>query len=324
MLTHESNVDRGRFGHGPLVGNATTRVFRQSLYNRNSERPLVAIPKKGRPPREGTHVSGSSDDRYERHKREFRPSVQLPDGQSQSSAMIPYFHHGGNAASSRRRRHRNLNQEGNFALVSTASANVRRRAECRWQREEARAIWMRLRHPAPDGPFDPTGRFPVGYIRIETIRYTHIEIAVVLGLSAACRRLRTEMPHISAATRNQCYMHRWSEYQTAYEQYANTVRDYHHDFPCGRLMIDWRGVRNVFCVRRWFNFFSAKAIFANRSVLKYCVSKHISAKLRLLLRSGKLAFCYVIGELALSYGRGNSGVEAGFTIHMFNISQSKY
>ena len=85
--------------------------------------------------------------------------------------------------------------------------------------------------PLPGDTLGPTEGLSADSITIETLGYTYLEMADERGNSAARQRMRTEMMHIRAETRNQGYMHHWPKYQTTYQKYAIAIRDSPHDFP---------------------------------------------------------------------------------------------
>ena len=125
----------------------------------------------------------------------FHPPIPLPGNNPrlQSTALIPYNPVVGDSDAPCRRRPRILTPAENFAIMSTASGNVRRRAECAIRREEARAFWMRLRHPTPDDPFGPTAGFSHDDLRLETLGYTYLEISEIPGNSTSRHHLNAEI-----------------------------------------------------------------------------------------------------------------------------------
>ena len=106
----------------------------------------------------------------------FHPVLPLPENDEHPmTALLPYQPMEGQGNVPCLRRPRRLTPEENFRLMSSVNENVRKRAECVSQRNEARALWMRLRFPTPDDPFDPTEGFSDDAIRLATLGYTFLE-----------------------------------------------------------------------------------------------------------------------------------------------------
>ena len=78
------------------------------------------------------------------------------------------------------------------------------------------ALWARLRYPAPDGPFGPTADFSDDAIRSATLGSTYLEVAEIMGNSAARHHLHSEMMRMRRVYRNPLYAHRWQDYRDAY------------------------------------------------------------------------------------------------------------
>ena len=111
--------------------------------------------------------------------------------------------------------------------MTRVSENARKRAECVAQREEARSLWMRLRYPTPDDPFGPTDGFIGDAIRLATSGRTYLELAEVMGNSAARQHLRREMIRQRGMRKGPFFMSRWQEYRDAYSDYQRLLRDFY-------------------------------------------------------------------------------------------------
>ena len=101
--------------------------------------------------------------------------------------------------------------------MSSVNGNVRKRPDCVSQRNEATALWVRLRFPTPEGPCGPTEGCIDDAIRLATLGYAFLELAEEVGNSAARQHLRAEVVRLRSAYRNFRYMHHWAEYRGAYE-----------------------------------------------------------------------------------------------------------
>ena len=157
----------------------------------------------------------------------FHPVLPLPENDEQpTTVLLPYQPVEGNGNAPCLRRPRRLTPEENFRLMASVNENVRRRAECASQRNEARALWMRLRFPTPDDPFDPTEGFSDDAIRLAILGYTFLELAEEVGNSAARQHLHAEMMRLRSVNRNFRYMHHWAEYRDAYASYVNQIREF--------------------------------------------------------------------------------------------------
>ena len=119
-----------------------------------------------------------------------------------------------------------MTPEENFRLMSAVNENVRRRAECISQRNEARALWMRLRFPTPEDTFDHTEGFIAEAVMLSTLGFTFLDLAEEIGNSAARQHLHAEMMRLRTVYRNYRYMHHWAEYRDAYESYVDQIREF--------------------------------------------------------------------------------------------------
>ena len=158
----------------------------------------------------------------------FHPVLPLPgDNAPPSTALLPYKPVDGAENAPCLRRHRRLTPGENSRLVATVNENVRRRAERVSRRNEARALWMRLRFPTPGDPFGPIEDFSDDAIRLATLGFTFFELAEEIGDSAARHHLHAEMMRLRTLYRDFRYMHHWKEYRDAYETYVNQMRDFY-------------------------------------------------------------------------------------------------
>ena len=98
--------------------------------------------------------------------------------------------------------------------------------ECESHREEAMAFWAHLRYPTPEGPFCPTTDFGDGAIRLVTLGITYLELAEIMGNSAARQHLHSDMMRLRHVYRYPRYMHRWQEYRDAYKAYLDMMLDF--------------------------------------------------------------------------------------------------
>lgn len=124
------------------------------------EQPKSPPPARGSPPpAHGVIPAGRSQLPDTRgNDRVTHPLLRMPDtegGNREREVLPPYTQIGADGATTCRRRPRQLTTEANFAIMTRVSENVRKRAECATQREEARSLRMGLRYPTPDDPFDP-------------------------------------------------------------------------------------------------------------------------------------------------------------------------
>ena len=87
------------------------------------------------------------------------------------------------------------------------------------------ALWMRLRYPTPEDPFDPTDGFSEEAVRLAALGCTYLELAEVMGNSAERHHLHRETLRQRAVHGNQSYMHHWGEYREAYAVYRMQLRD---------------------------------------------------------------------------------------------------
>ena len=158
----------------------------------------------------------------------FHPVLPLPEHDAQpTTALSPYQPVGGTGNAPCLRRPRRLTPGENFRLMSSVNENVRKRAERTSQRNEARALWMRLRFPTPEDPFGPTEGFSDDAIRLATLGCTFLELSEEIGNSSARHQLHAEMMRLRSVYRIFfCYMHHWAEYRDAYESYVNQIREF--------------------------------------------------------------------------------------------------
>ena len=156
------------------------------------------------------------------------PTIHLPDenAQGRPTALIPYCPVVGHGSPPCLRRPRRLTPEGNFAIITTVSENVRKRSKRPSQRGEARALWMRLRHPTPEGPFGPTAGFSDAAVRLAILGRTYLELAVSMDNSAARKHIQSGMLGLRDVQRNPLYMRHWRGFRNAYESYLETAKDF--------------------------------------------------------------------------------------------------
>ena len=106
------------------------------------------------------------------------------------------------------------------------SGNARKRADCVAQREEARSLWMRLRYPTPEDPFGPKEVFSEDAARLATLGCTYIELADVMGNSAARQHLHLEMIRERRIRNTPHFANRWQAFRESYENYQRILRDF--------------------------------------------------------------------------------------------------
>ena len=142
-------------------------------------------------------------------------------------ALLPYAQLGADGVTTVRRRPRQLTHEENFTIVARVSENVRKRADCVEQRKEARSPWARLRYPTPEDPFDPTDGFSEDAVRLATLGCTYLELAEVMGNSAARQHLHREMIRQRGIRNDPFFMGHWEEYREACSSNQRLLRDFY-------------------------------------------------------------------------------------------------
>ena len=163
------------------------------------------------------------------NNRIAHPVLRMPpEGEVlEREVLLPYAQLGADGVTTVRRRPRQLTPEENFTIVARVSGNVRKRAECVAQREEARSLWMRLRYPTPEDPFDPTDGFSEDAVRLETLGCTYLELSDVMGNSAARQHLHREMVRQRGIRNGPFFTGHWQEYREAYSSYQRLLRDFY-------------------------------------------------------------------------------------------------
>ena len=151
--------------------------------------------------------------------------MPVGDNMQPREVLLPYTQTGDDGVVTCRRRPRQLTPEGNFTIMTRVSGNVRVRAECVAQREEARSLWMRTRYPTPEDPFDPTEGFIEDAIRLATLGCTYLELAEIMGNPAARQHIHRELLRERVRRNDPTFMNHWNEYRAAYADYQRLLRE---------------------------------------------------------------------------------------------------
>ena len=163
------------------------------------------------------------------NERIAHPVLRIPHGENvqEREALLQYAQKGADGVTTIRRRPRQLTPGTNFTIATRVSENVRKRADCVAQREEARSLWMRLRYPTQDDPFGPTDGFSEDDIRLATLGRTYLELAEGMGNSAARQQIRREMLRQRGIRNGPFFTSHWREYREAYSNYQRLLRDFY-------------------------------------------------------------------------------------------------
>ena len=191
---------------------------------------IVSPPIAPQPPAHGViPVDRSQSINARGNDRIVRPVLRIPEqegGRQEREVLLPYTQTGGDGVTTCRRRPRQMTPEENFTIMTRVSENVRMRAECVEQREEARSLWTRLRYPTPGDPFGPTEGFSEDAIRLAPLGCTYLELAEVMGNSASRQHIHREFLRQRGIRNNPRPMGHWQEYRDAYADYQRLLLDF--------------------------------------------------------------------------------------------------